>query len=258
MHVVQTSNLNKTYSGEQALSDVDLRVEAGRVYGLLGPNGAGKTTLLKILLGLQRADGGQISIFGETWNRDALSEVGALIEDPGLWPHLTAWEHMMIHTRLRKVSQSQAKSVLQKMGLWEVRNRKISNYSMGMKGRLGIAIAILTQPKLLILDEPTNGLDPAGIKEMREWVRILPTQGTTVILSSHQLYEVSRMCDDVGVLVSGQLLYQGDLQSLNPGGSLEDGFFKLMDEAGATTRMASIDTLRQRKLFKLKRQQVVR
>lgn len=256
--VVETRGLSKTYGMEQALSHVDLNVSAGKVYGLLGPNGAGKTTLLKILLGLQHADEGQVLVFGQAWSRDLLAGVGALIEAPGLWANLTGWEHMDIHRRLRNAGQQQAEDALKKMGLWDVRDRRVSAYSLGMKGRLGIAIATLTQPKLLILDEPTNGLDPVGIREMREWVRALPAQGTTVILSSHQLYDVSRMCDHVGVLVSGQLLYQGELAGLSFEGSLEDGFFRLMDEAGAAGMASRAVAPRRRKRFGFRQPRLAR
>ena len=249
MAIVETQALTKTYGREQALNHVNLNVEANKVYGLLGPNGAGKTTLLKIVLGLQHASEGQVKMFGQPWSRKLLADVGALIEAPGLWSHLTGWEHMVVHMRLRDISRTRAEETLEKMDLWNVRNRKVKAYSMGMKGRLGIAIATLTRPKLLILDEPTNGLDPAGIREMREWIRELPAQGTTVILSSHQLYEVSRMCDNVGVLVSGELLYQGDLEGLSHEGSLEDGFFKLMDGAGIRSSSTTEEPTRRKGLF---------
>jgi ABC-type multidrug transport system ATPase subunit len=229
-------DLHKHYGAHHALDGVNLSVREGEIYGLLGPNGAGKTTLMKTVLGLQRPTSGTITLFGQPHSRPLLAEVGALIEMPGLWAHLDAVTHLRLHAQLRGVAPDRIDVVIDQVQLGEVRHRRVAKYSLGMRWRLGIAIALLAQPRLLILDEPTNGLDPIGVREMRGIIRSLSAAGTTVLISSHQLSEIEQICDRVGVVVAGQTRYEGPLQGLAAGGNLEAGFFQLLERAGAGVR----------------------
>jgi ABC-type multidrug transport system ATPase subunit len=229
-------DLHKHYGAHHALDGAGLEVREGEIYGLLGPNGAGKTTLMKTVLGLQRPTSGSIALFGRPHSRALLAEVGALIEMPGLWAHLDAVTHLRLHAKLRGVALERVGTVIDQVQLGEVRHRKVAKYSLGMRWRLGIAIALLAEPRLLILDEPTNGLDPIGVREMRGIIRSLAAAGTTVLISSHQLTEIAQICDRVGVIVAGRTRYEGSLQGLASGGDLEAGFFRLVETAGAGVR----------------------
>ncbi|MFD5582551.1 MULTISPECIES: ABC transporter ATP-binding protein [unclassified Streptomyces] len=229
-------DLHKHYGTHRALDGVDLTVQSGEVYGLLGPNGAGKTTLMKALLGLQRPTSGSIEIHGRPVGRDSLAEVGALIEVPGLWPQLTADETLRIHARLRGVPLEWIEPALERVGMTGARQRKVGAYSLGMRWRLGIAVALLARPRLIVLDEPTNGLDPVGIREMRGIIRSLAGQGVAVLIASHQLAEVAQVCDRVQVLVDGRTRYEGPLDGLAVDGDVEAGFFRLVETTGAGIR----------------------
>ena len=203
------------------------------VYGFLGPNGAGKSTTLKMILGLIHPDSGNISVFGKTMtsaNKLAiLHKTGSLIENPGGYGHLTGLENMQIIAKLKCVKETEIESALKTVRLYDERDKKLSNYSLGMKQRLGIAMALLGNPKLLILDEPTNGLDPAGIQEMRQLIISLPKErGITVVISSHLLSEIEQMADQVGIIHHGTMLYQGGLAELeNQGENLEEVFLEM-------------------------------
>jgi gallidermin-class lantibiotic protection ABC transporter, ATP-binding subunit len=218
--ILRTVNLEKRFGKQTAVSGVSLHVRAGTVYGLLGPNGAGKTTTLKMIAGLLRPSSGEIWINGKPWTRDCLREIGALIESPALYGNLTARENLLVHTRLLKLPESRIREVLETVDLTDTGNKKASQFSLGMKQRLGIAIALVQNPKLLILDEPTNGLDPLGIQDLRGLIRSFPARGITVILSSHILSEVEHTADDIGIISGGRLRYEGenrrgtDLESL--------------------------------------------
>jgi ABC-type multidrug transport system ATPase subunit len=233
---LEISGLHKHYGAHRALDGVDLRVRAGEVYGLLGPNGAGKTTLMKAVLGLQRPTSGEIRLFGRPYDRRSLTEVGALVEAPGLWPHLNAMAHLRIHAQLRGVSKDWIEPVLEQVQLGGVRDRRVSQYSLGMRWRLGIAIALLVRPRFIVLDEPTNGLDPLGIREMRGLIRSLAEAGVTIMISSHQLSEIAQICDRVGVLVAGRTRYEGEIAGLAVDGDLEAGFFRIIETAGGGVR----------------------
>ncbi|MZF87637.1 ATP-binding cassette domain-containing protein [Streptomyces sp. SID5643] len=228
--------LRKHYGSHRALDGVDLTVQAGEVYGLLGPNGAGKTTLMKALLGLQRPTSGNIEIFGRPVQRESLADVGALIEVPGLWPTLTADETMKVHARLRGVPEEWIEPALRLVKMTDARSRMIKAYSLGMRWRLGIAVALLAKPRLIVLDEPTNGLDPVGIREMRGIIRSLAGEGVAVLIASHQLAEVAQVCDRVHVLVAGRTSYEGPLAGLAVDGDVEAGFFRLLETADAGIR----------------------
>jgi lantibiotic transport system ATP-binding protein len=229
--IVETNQLIKRFHDQEAVKGLNLKVTEGRVYGLLGPNGAGKTTILKMLVGLLHPTSGNIKLFGEPWQRNLLSKIGTLIETPALYGHLTGWENLEVHRRLLGLPKQRIDEVLNIVGLQDVsRKKRTSQYSLGMKQRLGIAIALLNQPKLLILDEPTNGLDPMGIREMRFLINSFAEQGITVILSSHILGEVAQIVKDVGIISQGQLRYQGSLEELmnesKDGENLEDIFLR--------------------------------
>lgn len=220
MNIIQTSDLCKQYGGALRVSHLNLSVPEGSVYGFLGPNGAGKSTTLKMILGLVRPTAGSIEVLGKSMdsaNRLAvLRQVGSLIESPSYYGHLTGEENLRIVQTLRGVPEKNIREVLQIVRLDGQRGKKAAHYSLGMKQRLGLAAALLGYPKLLILDEPTNGLDPAGIQEMRELICDLPRRfGMTVVVSSHLLSEIDQMADHVAIIREGELVFQDTLETLH-------------------------------------------
>ena len=217
--VIETQSLSKIYGSRPAVDRVSLHVPQGCVYGFIGPNGAGKSTTMKMLLGLIHPSAGQVFLLGQeltAQNRlSLLRQTGSLIESPSGYLHLTAQENLTIVADLKGVSRKDISRVLEIVRLTKDRNRKVGQFSLGMKQRLGIAMALLGNPKLLILDEPTNGLDPAGIQEMRALLADMPAAtGTTVFLSSHLLGEMEQMVEQVGIIQQGKLLFEGSLQDL--------------------------------------------
>ena len=232
-YILETNGLSKQSGKTYRVNDLSMAVPENCVYGFLGPNGAGKSTTLKMLLGLIHPSQGSIKIFGTVMNSanrlSILRQTGSLIENPGGYGHLTGLENMQIIQKLKGVSEAEIASALQTVRLYDQRDKKLSNYSLGMKQRLGIAMAILGNPKLLILDEPTNGLDPAGIQEMRQLICSLPKErNMTVIISSHLLSEIEQMADQVGIIHHGRMLYQGSLADLEThGDNLEDVFLEM-------------------------------
>ncbi len=220
MNIVQTTGLCKQYGQSMRVRDLNLSVPEGCIYGFLGPNGAGKSTTLKMILGLVHPTAGQISAFGKAVNQqnrlDILKQVGSLIESPSYYGHLTGEENLRIVQTLRDVPERDVRQVLEIVRLQNQKDKKVAHYSLGMKQRLGIAAALLGFPKLLILDEPTNGLDPAGIQEMRELICSLPERfGMTVIVSSHLLSEIDQIADVVGIIREGELVFQDRLSVLH-------------------------------------------
>lgn len=218
--IVKTKGLTKCYKSMYAVSDLSMNVQEGHIYGFLGPNGAGKTTTLKMLLNLVRPTEGNIEIMGQPFNSktrtDILKNIGSLIESPSFYGHLTGYENLHILQTLLDIPESNIDKVLKIVRLDSQRSKKASAYSFGMKQRLGLAGALLSFPRLLILDEPTNGLDPAGIQEMRELIISLPRQyGMTVIVSSHLLSEIDQTADHVGIIAKGKMMYQGTLDKLH-------------------------------------------
>ena len=207
--ILETKNLSKGYDQQMAVHNICMRVRKNTVYGLLGPNGAGKSTLMKMLVGIIRPTEGQILFEGESLSRRCLSQIGSLIEAPALYGNLTARENLMVHTRLLGIPEERIDEVLDIVDLKNTGKKRAAKFSMGMKQRLGIAIALLNHPSLVILDEPTNGLDPFGVKELRELIASFPSRGITVVLSSHILSEVEQVVDEVGIISNGNLLYQG-------------------------------------------------
>ncbi|GAA4908381.1 ABC transporter ATP-binding protein [Streptomonospora salina] len=226
----------KSLGGNRALNGAGLTVNPGEVYGLLGPNGAGKTTVMKAIAGLASLDSGEIAAFGRPMDARSRGEVGTLVEGPALWPHLDALEHIRVHARLRGVPREWGYAALRALGMDDVARRRTSAYSLGMRWRLGIALALLARPRLLVLDEPTNGLDPVGTRDIRTLLRDLAAEGVATLVSSHQLDQVARTCDRVGVLVSGSTAYEGPLDGLAAGGDLESGFFDLVTRSDAGVR----------------------
>lgn len=218
-YIVETNALSKTYGKRTVVDHISLRVPEGCVYGFIGPNGAGKSTTMKLLLGLVKPTDGQIEILGNSMNErnrlTLLRQTGSLIESPSCYGHLTAQENLEIVADLKGVPKKDIDRVLEIVGLANDRKRRVKQFSLGMKQRLGIAQALLGDPHLLILDEPTNGLDPAGIQEMRTLIRSMPERsGATVLLSSHLLGELEQIVDRVGVINKGRLLFQGELREL--------------------------------------------
>lgn len=193
--ILKTNALCKKFKGQMAVNKVSLNIPRNSVYGLLGPNGAGKSTTLKMLTGILKPTIGTVTFNGQPWSREALNEIGALIEMPPLYENLTARENLKVRTTLLGLPDKRIDEVLQIVQLTNTGKKRVGQFSLGMKQRLGIANALLNHPKLLILDEPTNGLDPIGIEELRELIRSFPEKGITVILSSHILSEVQQAAD---------------------------------------------------------------
>lgn len=226
---ISCRGLTKSFAGQRVLDDLDLKVHTGRVYALLGRNGAGKSTTFKILLGLENPDTGSVELLGQPWRRELLAQVGASVDGPAIYPHLSARENVLVHARLTGVTGDRTAEVLATVGLPDgpggPGRKKAGKFSTGMKARLALAIALLTDPAILMLDEPQNGLDPEGIIELRELIRALAAAGRTVLISSHQLGEVSQLADDIGVLAGGQLVYQGPLDQF-ASGDLEQAYLR--------------------------------
>lgn len=223
--ILETRGLKKLYGKQPAVSDVSLKIPKGSIYGLLGPNGAGKTTTLKMLTGLLYPSAGEIIVFNEPWQRKHLERIGALIESPALYGNLTAVENLLVHTKLMGLPRERIDEVLEIVDLKDTGKKLAGRFSLGMKQRLGIAIALLGHPDLLILDEPTNGLDPIGIQELRELIRSFPQRGITVILSSHILTEVAQLVDHIGIISDGQLKHQ---DKISHDENLEELFMKVV------------------------------
>ncbi|MFQ9717931.1 MAG: lantibiotic protection ABC transporter ATP-binding protein [Blautia sp.] len=225
--ILKTTDLRKNFKGQMAVNNVSLHIKRNSVYGLLGPNGAGKSTTLKMITGILKPTSGTILFDGQPWKRDALNQIGALIEMPPLYDNLTAYENLKIRTTLLGLGDTRIKEVLKIVRLTDTGKKRAGQFSLGMKQRLGIAFALLNNPKLLILDEPTNGLDPVGIEELRELIRSFPAKGITVILSSHILSEVQQAADHVGIIAGGVLGYEGEL---HPGENLEQLFMDVVKQ----------------------------
>jgi ABC-2 type transport system ATP-binding protein len=213
--IVVTEALTKRYGERLAVAEVSLSVRRGEVYGFLGPNGAGKTTTLRMLLGLVRPTSGSARLLGHhPGDPRAVRAVGSLVEGPGFYPYLSGRDNLRVMARYRDLGGAEVEAVLDRVGLRERGGDRFRSYSMGMKQRLGVAAALLGGPDLLILDEPTNGLDPAGMAEMRRLLVDLAAQGQTVLLSSHMLSEVQEICDRVGVISAGRLLTESTVADL--------------------------------------------
>lgn len=217
-YIVQTENLSKRFGKELAVSGLDLKIRKGEIYGFLGPNGAGKTTTIRMLLGLMKPTSGKIKIFQKDVTKDRieiLSKIGSLVENPSYYPHLTAYENLEALRKVLGVPKARIDEVLAIVRLTEAANKKVKGFSLGMKQRLGIAASLLHNPELLILDEPTNGLDPSGIIEIRNLIKRLPSEyGMTVVISSHLLSEIDQMATTVGIVSKGKMIFQDSIEAM--------------------------------------------
>jgi ABC-type multidrug transport system ATPase subunit len=215
--VIETQGLSFSFGNQQVVKSLSLQVPTGSIYGFLGPNGAGKTTTIKMLLNLLQPGQGSIHVFGQelqTNRISILSQIGSLIEQPAIYHHLTGKENLMNRALLLQVNETRVDEMLKLVQLTNAAHKKAGQYSLGMKQRLGIALALLNDPKLLILDEPTNGLDPNGIIEIRELLMRLVGTGKTVFISSHLLAEIEKMATHVGIINNGELMFQGTINDL--------------------------------------------
>lgn len=242
MNIIETKNLTKSYGDFTAVSHLDLHIRKGSVYGFLGPNGAGKSTTMKLLLGLAKPTEGSFHIDRKTYPSDRvaiLKKIGSFIEAPAFYGNLSGEENLDIIRRILGLPKSAIDDALELVGLRQFKKRLAKKYSLGMKQRLGLAGALIGKPPILILDEPTNGLDPVGIHEIRTLIKSLPSQyDCTVLVSSHLLSEVELMTDDIGILNHGHLLFEGTMAELKtsaqaaglPTDNLEDTFLAMVDE----------------------------
>ncbi len=218
-YTIEVSNLTKKYGDLVAVDHINFQVKKGEIFGFLGPNGAGKTTTIRMIMGLIKPNGGHIKIFGKEISRNRaeyLQDIGAIIETPGFYGNFSAYENLEITANMFKVEKSRINEVLETVGLSNIGDKDVSKFSLGMKQRLGIANALVHSPRILILDEPTNGLDPAGIIEMRKLIRQLSgSMGITVFVSSHLLSEIQQIADYIGIIDSGHLLKHGGMELIN-------------------------------------------
>jgi ABC-2 type transport system ATP-binding protein len=222
--ILTIENLHKRYGRIQALKNVSFEIQKGHVYGILGPNGSGKSTTLGIVLNVVNRTSGNYSWFGgKVETHEALKKVGAIIERPNFYPYMTAEENLKLVCKIKSINYSKINEKLDLVGLSERKDSKFSTFSLGMKQRLAIASALLNDPEILILDEPTNGLDPQGIHQIRDIIRKIASQGTTILLASHLLDEVEKVCSHVIVLRKGEILYSGSVDGM----SANEGFFEL-------------------------------
>lgn len=232
-NMVEVTHLTKVFGKQKALDDVSIHIPEHCVYGLLGPNGAGKSTLLKMLTGILRPTSGAITFDGHPWSREDLWNIGSLIETPPIYENLSAWENLKVRALMLGVSEARMQDVLEIVRLGDTGKKKAGAFSLGMKQRLGIAIALLHRPRFLVLDEPVNGLDPIGIQELREMIRSFPQQGITVLVSSHILSEIEQTADRIGIIVDGKLGVEGWMDECD---DLEKLFMKIAAEKGGTRR----------------------
>ena len=222
--ILSVNNLTKKYGYLTAVKDLSFTIEKGNVYGILGPNGSGKSTTLGIVLNVVNRTKGEFSWFdGTTSTHDALKKVGAIIERPNFYPYMTAIQNLKLVCKIKDVSENKIEEKLELVGLLERKNSKFRTYSLGMKQRLAIASALLNDPEILILDEPTNGLDPQGIHQIRQIIKKIASQGTTILLASHLLDEVEKVCSHVVILRKGEKLYSGRVDDM----LATHGFFEL-------------------------------
>ena len=222
--ILTVSNLTKKFGYLTAVQDLSFSIQKGNVYGILGPNGSGKSTTLGIVLNVVNSTKGSFSWFdGNTSTHEALKKVGAIIERPNFYPYMTAIQNLKLVCKIKEVPEEKIKDKLELVGLWERKDSKFRTYSLGMKQRLAIASALLNDPEILILDEPTNGLDPQGIHQIREIIKKIASQGTTILLASHLLDEVEKVCSHVVILRKGKKLYSGSVDGM----LASFGFFEL-------------------------------
>ncbi len=218
-YAIETDGLTKSYGDFNAVNNLEIKVPVSKVYGFLGRNGSGKTTTIRMIMGLIKPDKGHVKIFGQEINRNRskyLADIGAIIETPGFYENLSAYENLEITAKMFDTQKSRIQESLEIVGLSNIGDRPVGKFSLGMKQRLGIANALIHSPRILILDEPTNGLDPAGIIEMRKLIRDLSqSMGITILVSSHLLSEVQQIADYIGIIDQGQLIQEGEIEIVN-------------------------------------------
>ena len=225
--ILSIKNLHKRYGKVHAVNNVSLEIQKGNVYGILGPNGSGKSTTLGIVLNVVNKTSGEYSWFGGTQEtHEALKKVGAIIERPNFYPYMTAKENLQLVCKIKGINYSKIDEKLNIVGLTDRKDSKFKTYSLGMKQRLAIASALLNDPEILILDEPTNGLDPQGIIQVRDIIRFIASQGTTILLASHLLDEVEKVCSHVLILRFGEILYNGKVDEM----TTKNNYFELQSE----------------------------
>lgn len=232
-NMVEVKHLTKVFGKQKVLDDVNICIPKQCVYGLLGPNGAGKSTLLKMLTGILRPTSGEVTFDGHPWSREDLWNIGSLIETPPIYENLSAWENLNVRALMMGVSKERMQEVLEIVRLENTGKKRAGAFSLGMKQRLGIAIALLNHPHFLVLDEPVNGLDPIGIQELREMIRSFPQRGITVLISSHILSEIEQTADRIGIIVDGKLGFEGWMDECE---DLEKLFMKIAAEKGGMRR----------------------
>jgi ABC-2 type transport system ATP-binding protein len=243
--ILSIRNLHKRFGRVHAVNNVSLEIYKGNVYGILGPNGSGKSTTLGIVLSVVNKTSGDYDWFGGTMpTHDALKKVGAIIERPNFYPYMTASENLELVCKIKGTDRSKVQEKLELVGLIDRKDSKFRTFSLGMKQRLAIASALLNDPEILILDEPTNGLDPQGIHQIRDLIKKIASQGTTILLASHLLDEVEKVCSHVLVLRKGQILYSGKVDGMTS----NEGFFELQSDDNAQLKLAlqshpEIDTI---------------
>ena len=227
--ILEVRHLVKRFGDVTAVDDLSFRVREGELFAFLGVNGAGKSTLLKTITGLLNPTSGEIYFEGHKWTRADLADIGALIETPPIYENLTAWENMKVRALLLGIPDEKIQKVLKTVDLTDTGKKKAGAFSLGMKQRLGIGLALLNDPKLLVLDEPVNGLDPLGIQELRALIRSFPQKGITVIISSHILSEIQQTADYIGIIAKGTVGFEGKLQEQQ---DLEALFMKVVAKGG--------------------------
>ncbi len=227
--ILTTKELGKNFKNKHVLSRINIHVPEGKIYCIMGPNGAGKSTLLKMINGIEKPTEGVINFKGENWKREDLKVIGSLIEEPGLFDNLTVEDNIKLKLKLHHVENKDQEQILNTLGFGDHNQEKVKGFSTGMRQRLGIALAFMGNPDLVVLDEPTNGLDTFGIHELRELLMLEKKQGKTIIIASHRLSEIQKVADRIAILGNGELLLEEDYDQKT---DLEDLFISTLEKAG--------------------------
>ena len=227
--ILTTKELGKNFKNKRVLSRINIHVPKGKIYCIMGPNGAGKSTLLKMISGIEKPTEGDINFKGENWKREDLKVIGSLIEEPGLFDNLTVEDNIKLKLKLHHVENKDQEQILNTLGFGDHNQEKVKGFSTGMRQRLGIALAFMGNPDLVVLDEPTNGLDTFGIHELRELLMLEKKQGKTIIIASHMLSEIQKVADRIAILGNGELLLEEDYDQKT---DLEDLFISTLEKAG--------------------------
>lgn len=227
--ILTTKELGKNFKNKHVLNQINIHVPEGKIYCIMGPNGAGKSTLLKMISGIEKPTEGDINFKGENWKREDLKTIGSLIEEPGLFDNLTVEDNIKLKLKLHHVENKDQEQILNMLGFGDHNQEKVKGFSTGMRQRLGIALAFMGNPDLVVLDEPTNGLDTFGIRELRELLMLEKKQGKTIIIASHMLSEIQKVADRIAILGNGELLLEEDYDQKT---DLEDLFISTLKKAG--------------------------